>query len=363
MKTVIGFGEIMGRLAPDQFYRFSQSCPGKLDLSFAGAEANVAVSIALLGGTSAFVTALPKHAVADACIRTLQGLGVDTKHILRTKQGRLGLYFVETGANQRPSNVIYDREGAAVAQTPADAYAWDEIFSGAGWFHISGITPALSHCAAEAVLQAAQTAKKHGITVSCDLNFRKNLWRWDSQKTPKQLAGEVMRKILTSVDVLIANEEDASDVLDIHPGDTDVNQGKLDVEKYTDVAQKIASEFPNISMVATTLRESISANHNNWGAMLYDVKAKESHFSPNHNGTYQPYPITDIVDRVGGGDSFAAGLIYALTTPDLSEPKTALSFAVASSCLAQSIHGDFNYSTRKEVEALMSGQGRGRIVR
>ncbi len=363
MKTVIGFGEIMGRLAPDQFYRFSQSCPGKLDLSFAGAEANVAVSIALLGGTSAFVTALPKHAVADACIRTLQGLGVDTKHILRTKQGRLGLYFVETGANQRPSNVIYDREGAAVAQTPADAYAWDEIFSGAGWFHISGITPALSHCAAEAVLQAAQTAKKHGITVSCDLNFRKKLWNWDETLKPQQLAEKTMRGILPFVDVVIGNEEDAADVLGINAGETDVEAGALAIDKYPTVAASIAEQFPNVKKVAITLRESISASHNNWGAMLYDVATANAVFAPLRNGQYQPYEIRDIVDRVGGGDSFAAGLIFALHSGEFPDDQDAIAFAVAASCLAHSIKGDFNLSSRAEVEALMKGSGSGRVVR
>ncbi len=362
-KKVIGFGEIMGRLAPEQFYRFSQSCPGKLDLTFAGAEANVAASVAMLGGAAEFVTALPKHAVADACIGVLRGLGVETGHILRTKQGRLGLYFVETGANQRPSNVIYDRDGAAVAQTPGEAYAWDEIFADAGWFHVSGITPALSRLAAEAVLLAAKKAKAAGLMVSCDLNFRKKLWNWEGTLKPRDLAEKTMREILPLVDVIIGNEEDASDVLGIHAGDTDVESGALAIKKYPEVAAAIAGQFPNVKKVAITLRESISASHNNWGAMLYDVASARAVFAPVRGGQYQPYEIRDIVDRVGGGDSFAAGLIFALHTGQYPDDQDAIAFAVAASCLAHSIKGDFNFSSRAEVEALMKGSGSGRVVR
>jgi len=363
MKTVVTFGEIMGRISPVHCEKFRQLLPGNVRMIFAGAEANVAVSVAMLGGRSRFVTALPDNELSNACLATLRGLAVDTEQILRKEVGRLGLYFTETGANQRPSRVIYDRAHSTFSLTESREYHWENIFDGAGWLHVTGISPALSKVVADAVIDAVKQAKKAGLTVSCDLNFRKNLWRWDSSKTPIQLAGEVMREVLKSVDVLIANEEDASDVLGIHPGDTDADQGKLDVERYTDVAKQIVSEFPHISMVATTLRESISANHNKWGAMLYHAKTNESFFVPNHNGAYQPYSINDIVDRVGGGDSFAAGLIFALNTPELSEPKTAVSFAAASSCLAHSIHGDFNYSTRQEVESLMAGRDRGRIVR
>jgi 2-dehydro-3-deoxygluconokinase len=363
MKKVIGFGEIMGRLAPDQFYRFSQSCPGKLDLTFAGAEANVAASVAMLGGEAAFVSALPKHAVAEACIRTLKALDVDTQYILRTKEGRLGLYFVETGANQRPSNVIYDRDGSAVALTPPEAYPWEEIFADAGWLHISGITPALSRNAADAALTAVKKAKAAGLTVSCDLNFRKKLWQWDASCKPCELAEKTMRTILPYVDVIIGNEEDASDVLGIRAGDTDVEAGELSVDKYPEAARAVAAQFSNVRKVAITLRESISASHNNWGAMLYDVEADSAVFAPLKNGRYQPYEIRDIVDRVGGGDSFAAGLVFALNSGEFSEDQDVIAFAVAASCLAHSIKGDFNFSSRAEVEALMKGSGSGRVVR
>ncbi|MDP0497326.1 MAG: sugar kinase [Verrucomicrobiota bacterium JB024] len=363
MKTVVCFGEIMGRLAPDQFYRFSQACPGKLDLTFAGAEANVAASISLLGGSSTFVSALPRHAIADACLRTLRGLGVDTTHVLRPGQGRLGLYFVETGANQRPSNVIYDRDYSSVSLTPGEDYPWAEIFAGAGWLHVSGITPALSRQAAEAVKLAAQEAKRAGVTVSCDLNFRKKLWQWEPGCKASALAQRTMREILPYVDVVIGNEEDAADVLGIHAADTDVSSGELAIDKYPQVAAGIAEQFPNVKKVAITLRESVSATHNNWGAMLYAVATRQASFAPLKDGAYCPYEIRDIVDRVGGGDSFAAGLVFALHSGEYATDAQVIAFAVAASCLAHSIKGDFNFSSRTEVETLMGGNASGRVVR
>ncbi len=363
MKKVVTFGEIMGRIVPHNKEKFCQALPGDVRMLFAGAEANVAASVSMLGGSSAFVTALPRNEISKACLSTLRGVGVSTEYILTKNLGRLGLYFTETGANQRPSRVTYDREHSTFSITEYQDYDWQNIFKDAGWLHVTGISPALSKVVSDATISAVKQAKVAGLTVSCDLNYRKNLWRWDSGKKPQELAESVMRQILPSVDVLVANEEDASDVLGIHPENTDVYQGKLDVEKYGDVAKKIISEFPNISIVATTLRESVSADHNNWGAMLYDSEADKLYFAPSNDNSYEPYMVTDILDRVGGGDSFAAGMIFALNTPELSNPKTALSFAVASSCLAHSIHGDFNYSNREEVEALMAGKGRGRIVR
>ncbi|MEN6384996.1 MAG: sugar kinase, partial [Phycisphaerales bacterium] len=336
---------------------------GGIRMTFGGAEANVAVSIARLGGRSRFVTALPDNEISKACLTTLKGLGVDTELILQKNNGRLGLYFTETGINQRPSRVIYDREHSTFSTTDYDEYDWQSIFNDACWLHVTGISPALSKVNADTVIKAVRQAKENGLTVSCDLNFRKNLWKWDGHKTSRQLAESVMRQILPSVDVLLANEEDPLDVLDIHPENTNVHQGKLDVKKYTDVAKKIVSEFTNISIVAITLRESISANHNNWGAMLYDVKTGKSYFAPEDNGKYHPYKITDIVDRVGAGDSFAAGLIFSLTTPELSSPQNAVSFATAAACLAHSIRGDFNYSSRDEIESLIKGSGSGRIIR
>jgi 2-dehydro-3-deoxygluconokinase len=360
---VVTFGEIMGRLAPEGFLRFRQVMPGKLNVTFAGAEANVAVSIAMLGGESAFVTALPRNALADACVANLKSLGVDTKYIQRADIGRLGLYFVETGANQRPSRVIYDRAGSSVSQIQSDQYLWGNIFKNKTWFHTTGITPSLSKTAAEAALSAVQKAKTVGLKVSCDLNFRKKLWRWNDSAKPRELAEKTIRAILPFVDVVIANEEDAADVLGIHAEDTDVQSGKLAIDKYPQVAKEIVNQFSNISTVAITLRESISASHNNWGAMLYDAKANQAFFAPIQNGQYAPYQIRNIVDRVGGGDAFGAGLIFALQTPELSAPESSIAFATASSCLAQSILGDFNYNSREEVEALMKGSASGRVVR
>ena len=363
MNRVVTFGEIMGRMTPGGFLRFRQSLPGPLHCTFAGAEASVAASIAYFGGDATFVTALPSHAIADACVASLKAMGLDTRHIVRSKQGRLGLYFLETGANQRPSNVIYDRDGSSIALTPAEQYHWSDIFSGAAWFHISGITPALSATASKAALAAVKEARSRGVTVSCDLNFRRKLWNWAPGVKPEELAQKTMRQLLAYVDVVIGNEEDAGEVLGIHAQGSDVQSGHLAIDKYPDVARQIVAQFPHVSYVAITLRESISASHNNWGAMLYDARATRAFFAPSNNGQYQPYPITHIVDRVGAGDAFAAGLIFARVTPELSNPQTAVSFAAAASCLAHSISGDFNFSSRAEVESLMRGSASGRVVR
>ncbi|QDT13835.1 sugar kinase [Planctomycetes bacterium K23_9] len=362
MNRIVTFGEIMGRLTPPGFTRLRQGLPGTLNVSFAGAEANVAASIAMLGGESSFVTALPNNELTDACIASLQATGM-ASHIIRTEYGRLGLYFLETGANQRPSRVIYDRDHSAISLTDPAAYDWQGIFAGATWFHVTGITPALSAAATQATVDSVTAAKDAGLTVSCDLNFRNKLWQWDESATNRELAGRVMRNILPFVDVLIANEEDCGDVLGIRAGQSDVHGGQLDVDRYPDVARKIVAEFPNVQMVATTLRESLSASHNRWGAMLYDAGSDEAEFAPQNSGRYEPYEIRNIVDRVGGGDSFAAGLIFALTCDDYVSPADALNFAVASSCLAHSVPGDFNYASRSEVDALAAGQASGRVVR
>ncbi|GAA5510835.1 sugar kinase [Novipirellula caenicola] len=359
---VVAFGEIMCRLASPEHLRLRQT--RSLEVTYAGAEANVAASICNFGGRARYVTALPQHDLADATMDSLRAVGIDTRYVLRTAKGRLGLYFLETGANQRPSKVIYDRSDSAIAITPAEAYDWDSIFAGADWLHLSGITPALSENSAEATRVAAKKAKAAGATVSIDLNFRAKLWNWDTSKSARQLAQETMKGILPFVDVVIANEEDCHDVLGIQAGDTDVHAGSLDTSHYPDVAKQVVKQFPNVRKVAITLRESISATHNNWGAMLFDAADDRPYFAPlDASGNYQSYEIKNIVDRVGGGDSFAGGLIFALTTPELSEAPTALRFAVAASCLKHSIKGDFNYSTRSEVEALMGGSASGRVIR
>jgi 2-dehydro-3-deoxygluconokinase len=363
-KYIVAFGEIMGRLAPENFLRLRQAMPGRLEFTFAGAEANVAASIACLGGRAAFVTALPQNPLGEACLAAIRATGADISHIQLRKEGRLGLYFVEAGANQRPSTVVYDREASTIALTPANAYPWSDIFSDAAWLHISGITPALSAAAAASTLAAAQAAKQLGLTVSCDLNYRKKLWQWRPDTDARALARETMATILPHVDLLIGNEEDADDVLGVKAGGSDVHTGQLEIDRYPEVAREIARRFPNIRHIATTLRESYSASHNNWGAMLHDVAANRTIFSPlSKAGAYQPYEIKAIVDRVGGGDAFAAGLIFALNTLELSSPQTALNFATAASCLAHSIKGDFNFVTRAEVEALAGGSGSGRVVR
>ena len=361
-KTVVTFGEVMGRFCPAGFLRFNQVMPGNLELTFGGAEANVAASISILGGNAKYITALPDNDITGAFLSQFRGLGVDVSQIIIRKKGRFGLYFVETGANQRPSNVIYDRTGSTVSLTGPEHYDWPAIFKDTAWLHISGITPAISEPAAAATLAAAQAAKTADLTVSCDLNFRKKLWTWDNSLSPHELAQKTMREILPFTDIVIGNEEDAHDVLGITAGGSDIEAGKLDIQKYPDVAMKIAGQFPNVSKIAITLRESISASHNNWGAMLYDVKTGQPYFAPAVNGEYMPYEIKNIVDRVGGGDSFSAGLIFALNS-GLYKNRDAVAFAVAASCLAQSIQGDINYSTKAEVERLMNGAGTGRVIR
>ncbi len=247
--------------------------------------------------------------------------------------------------------------------TKGEDYDWNKIFDGSSWLHTTGITPALSEVSANAAEVAVRTAKEKGLTVSCDLNFRKKLWQWQSGLSANELAQKTMQAIMPYVDVVIANEEDAHDVLGISAGDTDVESGQLDIDKYTDVAKEIICQFPNVKKVAITLRESLSASHNNWGAMLYDTETEYSHFAPMVDGEYQPYEIKNIVDRVGGGDSFGAALVFALNTPELAETENAIRFAVASSCLCHSINGDFNYVSRSEVESLMGGSASGRVVR
>ncbi|MGA0369189.1 MAG: sugar kinase [Kiritimatiellia bacterium] len=362
-QKIYTFGEIMGRLQPEGFIRLNQAMPGSLNFTFGGAEANVAASISIMGKAAAFITALPRNELGDACVTFLKGLEVDTSGILRTKGGRIGLYFIEAGANQRPSKVVYDRAHSSISETGAEGYDFETLFQDAAWLHLSGITPALSEKAADAVLAAARAAKAAGVTVSCDLNFRKKLWNWKPGTDAKTLARETMSQILPYVDVVIANEEDASDVLNIHIEDQDIHSGALHIDKYPEVARTIVARFPNVKQVAITLRESLSATHNNWGAMLYDAAGDCANFAPMEQGAYRPYEIKNIVDRVGGGDSFAAGLIYALNDPELSESGTAIAYAVAASCLAHSIIGDVNTSTRAEVLNLMGGNASGRVQR
>ena len=362
MTRFVSFGETMLRLSPSGQLRLPQAIPGRLEVTLAGAELNVAGSLAMLGAEARYVTALPEGPLGDTVVSALRALGIDTGPISRVEQGRLGLVFVENGANQRPSRVVYDRQGSAMSLTPAATYDWKTIFSGADWLHVTGITPALSECAARATLEAVRGGQAAGLTVSCDLNFRSKLWRWDTEQSPRALARHVMCEILPHVDLLVTNEEDCGNVLDIYP-EMDAEGGPLDATAYPDLARQVVERFPNLRMVATTLRESLSASHNNWGAMLYDAATDRACFAPQQEGNYRPYEIHNLVDRVGGGDAFAAGLMFGLSSVKYARPEAAVAFAVAASCLAHSISGDINYSSLEEVEALLSGEIAGRVVR
>ncbi|TLD00406.1 sugar kinase [Robinsoniella peoriensis] len=339
-KKVITFGEIMLRLAPEGYYRFVQA--ENYGATYGGGEANVAVSLANYGLDAAFVTKLPKHEIGQAGVNSLRRFGVDTSYITRGGD-RVGIYFLEKGASQRPSKVIYDRAGSSIAAATTADFDWDQIFEGAEWFHFTGITPALGDNVTEICLEACKKAKEKGITVSCDLNYRNKLWS-------KEKAGQVMGELCKYVDVCIANEEDASDVFGIKAANTDVTSGKVNHEGYKDVAKQLSKRF-GFSKVAITLRGSISANDNNWAAMLYD--GTDFYFSKSY--------LMHIVDRVGGGDSFGGGLIYACLN-DFA-PQQTIEFAVAASCLKHSIEGDFNQVSVDEVMKLAGGDGSGRVQR
>ena len=339
---VLTFGEIMLRLKAPGHERFFQS--PSLEATFGGGEANVAVSLANYGMDAAFLTVLPKNDIAEACIRELRYFGVDTSRILRG-EGRMGIYYLEGGANQLPSKVVYDRAYSAIALAKPGDIDWDKAFDGVDWFHITGITPAISETAMELSLESVAEAKKRGITVSCDLNYRKNLWKYG------KAASEVMNKLAESVDVAIANEEDVQKSLGI-TADVDVESGALDREKYRVLGNKVLAAFPNMKLIAITLRESHSADHNGWAACLNDGE---------HFYVSKKYEIRDIIDRVGGGDSFAGGLIYGLN--HYTDRQQALEFAVAASCLKHSVIGDFNRVSVSDVEKLASGDGTGRVHR
>ena len=339
-KKVITFGEIMLRLAPEGYYRFVQA--DTFGATYGGGEANVAVSLANYGFDAKFVTKLPAHEIGQAAVNSLRKYGVDTSYIARGGD-RVGIYYLEKGASQRPSKVIYDRAGSSIATASASDFNWKEIFDGADWFHFTGITPALNDDVAAICLEACKAAKEAGVTVSCDLNYRNNLWS-------KEKAGQVMGELCKYVGVCIANEEDASDVFGIKAANTDVTKGEVNHEGYKDVAKQLADRF-GFSKVAITLRESISANDNKWSAMLYD--GNDYYFSKKYT--------MHIVDRVGGGDSFGGGLICACLNG--YDSQAAIEFAVAASCLKHSIEGDFNMVSMDEVLKLAGGDGSGRVQR
>lgn len=341
---VVTFGEIMLRLKSPGFERFFQS--PALEATFGGGEANVAVSLANFGMDAAFVSVLPKNDIAQACIRELRGFGVDVHGIVRGGE-RLGIYYLESGAVQRPSKVIYDRANSSIACAKPGDIDWDKALENATWFHVTGITPAISEGATALTLEAVKKAREKGVHVSCDLNYRKNLWKWGKS------AQEVMPEIVRHVDTVIANEEDFQKALGIQAeGAGDAEKGEINTQQYRLIAEQAMQIYPNICHVAITLRESRSASHNDWSACIYD--GKDFHLS-------RKYAITHIVDRVGGGDSFSGGLIYGLN--HYADLKSALEFAVAASCLKHTIGGDYNRVNCAEVESLMKGSGSGRVQR
>jgi 2-dehydro-3-deoxygluconokinase len=343
MKTVT-FGEIMMRLSPPGFLRFNQT--QSFDATYGGGEANVAVSLANYGLPVDFVTRLPANELGDACLQSLRQYGVGVSKVVRGGD-RLGIYFLEMGTMQRGSKVVYDRSHSSIATIPADAVDWKSVFADADWFHWTGITPAISAETAAVCLEAAKTAKQMGLTVSCDLNYRNKLWKWGRS------ARDVMTELMKYCDVAIGNEEDAAKVFGIHAPDTDVTAGKVEADRYQYVCEELHRNFENLHTITITLRGSISASHNTWSGVLW------------HEGAFytgSQYDITHIVDRVGGGDAFAGGLIYGLKTYGDDQQK-ALNFAIAASCLKHSIMGDFNLVTVSDVEKLMQGDASWRVSR
>jgi 2-dehydro-3-deoxygluconokinase len=344
---IVTFGEIMLRLKPPGFERILQS--PAFEATFGGGEANVAFSLARFGLPVSYVTLLPNNPIADAGVAFLRSAGVDTSHIVR-RGGRMGIYFLEAGANQRPSVVVYDRAHSAIMDASPAEIDWPDVLSGAGWFHVTGITPALSAAAADMTLAAVTAARRLGLTVSCDYNYRKNLWKYGKR------APEVMRDIVSQLDIGLANEEDCQQALGITLEGSDtvaaVERGEIRSEHYRLLCEKVLAAFPNLKMQAITLRESFSASHNGWSACLHD---RQSFYRAPR------YEVGAIVDRVGTGDAFAAGLIYGLTTGMQAEE--ALRFATAASCLKHSIPGDFNLSTVDEVKRLAQGDASGRVQR
>ena len=343
MAKVVTMGEIMLRLSTPGFEKFIQA--DSFDVCYGGGEANVAVSLANYGHEASFVTKVPKNEIGDCAVAALNKVGVDTSNVARGGD-RLGIYFLETGAAMRASKVVYDRAHSSIAEAEASDFDFDKIFEGADWFHFTGITPAVSDKAAEVTEAALKAAKAKGITVSVDLNFRKKLW--SSEKAQK-----VMTNLMQYVDVCIGNEEDAEKVLGFKPGNTDVTSGDLELAGYEDIFKQMVAKF-NFKYVISSLRESYSASDNGWSACIYNGETGEFYHS-------RKYRITPIVDRVGGGDSFAGGVICGLV--DGKDFKSALEFGVAASALKHTIPGDFNLVTRAEVDALVGGDGSGRVQR
>lgn len=363
-KIIAGFGEVMLRLSPAGKKRFAQVLPGRLEATFGGGEANVCASLALFGNRVRYLTALPENPVSAAFAAQMRGIGVEVDRIHYAKTGRMGVYYAEHGAAQRGSSVVYDREGSSIALLEPEAYDFDSMLDGVGHLHLTGITPSLSGAAFRTTLELARRAAARKITISCDLNYRKKLWNWEPGTPRRVLAERCMAQIVPLADWVICNEEDASDVFGITAPETSVEAGRLNAKGYESVARRLLERFPKLSLAAVTLRESCSADHNNWGGMLFDRQSDRAHFAPlDADGNYTPYQIRNIVDRFGGGDSFCAGLIHARCSKEYAAPENAIRFAVAASCLKHTIPGDYNYVKVEEVAALMNGSGSGRVIR
>lgn len=344
MKKIITFGEIMLRLSPPGFQRFTQA--RSFDAIYGGGEANVAVSLANFGLPVEYITRLPLNDIGDACLQFIRQFGVKTNYIIRGGE-RLGIYFLETGASTRGSKVIYDRAQSAISTAELEMFNWEKIFQNARWFHWTGITPAISQNLANLCLEAVKVAKKMNITISTDLNYRSKLWKYGKKPS------EIMTELVKYSDIAIGNEEDADKVFGIKASGIDVTSGKVDPQKYRQVCEKLMKKFPNLKNIAITLRGSISASRNTWSAVMYD--GNQLYFAPK-------YDITHIIDRVGGGDSFCAGLIYGLLTYE-NDLQAALNFATAASCLKHTIIGDFNIVSVEEILSIMKGDTSGRVSR
>lgn len=345
---LVGLGEVMARLTVPGRGRFGQAVPGMWQMSLAGAELNVAVGYVQLGGEAAFVTALPKQGIADGVLAEIRGLGVETGQVVRSAEGRLGLFFLEAGSGHRAAQVIYDREGSVFSRVGPGSYDWDGVFAGAGRLHLSGVTPAISRNAAEVAMRAVEEAGVRGVTVSFDMNFRRRLWQWGQGKGAEELAAETVRGLMPGVELFIGGVDDVA----MLTGEPEAGRAG-----HAAAARLLVERWPNVKRVAMTMRESVTATRQRLGGMLYEAERDVVTMGP------VTYEMTEIADRLGGGDAFAAGLLTALDDPELREAEKAVAFAVAASCLAHTVPGDFALVCRGEVETLMRGGGGGRVVR
>ncbi len=363
MKPVACFGEILLRLSSPHHRRLRQSLPGSLETSFAGAEANVAATLAGLGQAAELVTALPRNDVAEACLASLRAVGVGLRHVALVDQDRFGLFFAEPGANQLAGRVIYDRLGSSFSLAPPETYPWEAIVREAGWFHTTGISPGVSRPAAAATIAGVTAARRAGLQVSFDVNFRRQLWRWDPARGQEQLVRSTLAEILPHVTVLIGGVADLALIAGLNADHRIASAGDDPLQGPLSVARAVADRHPHLEHIAITLRGGLSADRQEWGALLFSPATGKTHAAPRRAEAYQPYSIWDVVDRIGTGDVFAGSLIFALRDPELADPGRALAFAAAASCLAHSVPGDFKLIRRAEVEALVAGGGSGQLMR